>query len=234
MAEIIWQYLNLGRLTPIAEALKLQEELFQQKLAGDPGNYVLFAEHEPVYTCTPREMRRIDELCKVAKEGLPAPLVVLPDNHGGSITYHGPGQLVCYLILDLGQFALAVRQLTRLIDEAVIEMLAGFGIYAHLKPKNLPGLVSGVWVTQHGDIPRKIASRGLCTNKIVAGITKYGFALNINTDPRYFDEYIYPCGCDIPMTSMQKQREGNYDMGEVADALSEILIQKLDFPMTRK
>ena len=58
MAEIIWQYLNLGRLTPIAEALKLQEELFQQKLAGDPGNYVLFAEHEPVYTCTPREMRR--------------------------------------------------------------------------------------------------------------------------------------------------------------------------------
>ncbi|MBI3273861.1 MAG: hypothetical protein HYZ69_01835, partial [Candidatus Colwellbacteria bacterium] len=123
MAEIIWRYLNPGRLTPLNEALDLQAQLFQQKLNGDQRNYVLFVEHEPVYTCTPRAMRtqKIETLCKVPAKRLPAPLIELPDNHGGSITYHGPGQLVCYLILDLSQFGVSGVRFIRAVEESITE-----------------------------------------------------------------------------------------------------------------
>lgn len=227
MAQILWQYQNPGRLTSIEEALARQEELFQKKLAGDPCNYVLFVEHESVYTCTPRAMQRIDTLCKVAKEKLPAPLVELPNNHGGTITYHGPGQLVCYLILDLGQLGISPLRLNKIIDETVIEMLADCGICAHSKPKDFPDLVSGVWITPAGRVPRKIASRGIWANKIFGGITKYGFALNIQTELLYFERYIYPCGCDIPMTSMHQSTGKRYDVWEIAYALSKILARQL-------
>ena len=221
------KYMYPDRLCPIEEALALQEELFQQKLAGDENNYILLAEHQSVYTCSPWAVANIDALCKIGQSRLPAPLHPLPEDPGGPITYHGPGQLVCYLILDLGQFEISILRFAKLIEEIGIETLAHFGIRAHSKPEGFPGSAGGVWVTRVNGEQQEIAARGVRVSKLHGGVTKYGFALNVSTDLTYFNDYIFPCGCDIYMTSMREITGQEYRIWNVADVIAKITTRKL-------
>lgn len=238
MVDIVWRYLNPGRLTPIEEALIVQEELFQQKLDGDPQNYILFTEHEPVYTYPPRVARELKQLCKVDSELLPAPLYEMPEQRGGSITFHGPGQLVCYLITDLpvATFGLlGANKFLASLDGFLRETLVHFGIHSIQRPATLPPIADGVWIMENG-IPKKLASHGICARRTrmsqATPITKYGWALNVYTDLSYFD-YIYPCGCEIQMTSIQEQTGCVYSMQAMTEVIAPALAQKLMRDLSR-
>jgi lipoyl(octanoyl) transferase len=111
-----------------------------------------------------------------------------PTDRGGDITYHGPGQMVGYPIVDLREWKRDVGAYVRAIEQVIIDTLAEFGIEAGRIPK-----LTGVWVDD-----RKIAAIGV---HISRWVTSHGFALNVATDLRYF-QYIVPCGLTKPVTSM--------------------------------
>ena len=133
-------------------------------------------------------------------------------NRGGDITYHGPGQVVGYPILDLEYFVTDLGKYMRNLEEAIIRTLAHYGIAGD----RLPG-ATGVWLD--ADVKgkaRKICAMGVRCSRWV---TMHGFALNVNTDLRYFD-YIVPCGItDKSVTSMQKELGRVVDEREVKDIL---------------
>jgi lipoyl(octanoyl) transferase len=137
-------------------------------------------------------------------------------NRGGDITYHGPGQLVGYPILDLENFFTDIHQYMRLLEEAVIQTLAEF----NLSSGRIKGL-TGVWLdVDDSKKARKICALGVKTSRWV---TLHGFALNINTDLSYFDKMI-PCGInDKAVTSMQKELKHVVDTNEVKSILKEKL-----------
>lgn len=177
-------------------------------------NYLLFCEHPHVYTLGKSGN---EENLLVKKEELPAiGATYFHINRGGDITYHGPGQLVGYPILDLENFFTDIHQYMRLLEEAVIQTLAEFNIVAG----RIKGL-TGVWLDI--DDPkkaRKICAMGVKTSRWV---TLHGFALNVNTDLSYFDKMI-PCGIsDKAVTSMQKELSRPVDMTEVKNLMKEKL-----------
>lgn len=132
-------------------------------------------------------------------------------DRGGDITYHGPGQLVGYPVLDLDKLGLGVKNYIHAMEEAIICTLAEFGIRAG----RLDG-ATGVWLDAGAPGARKICAIGV---RISRGITMHGFALNVNTDLKYFS-YINPCGfVDKGVTSMQKELGAAADMGEVKQRL---------------
>jgi len=178
--EYIVKYLGV---IPYEIALKQQETLRQLRAEGRIPDVVLLLQHPHVYTVG---RFRGEEDIIVLPENIP----VLRTNRGGSITYHGPGQLVGYPILDLRANGLSVREYIWKLEEVIIRLLFGFGIEAERKDK-CPG---GVWA---GD--RKICSVGINVSR---HITTHGFALNVNNDLKYFD-HIRPCGMKgVSMTSM--------------------------------
>jgi lipoyl(octanoyl) transferase len=128
-----------------------------------------------------------------------------PTDRGGDITYHGPGQLVGYPILDLREWKRDVVGYVRAIEQVIIDTLADFGISAGRIPK-----LTGVWVEG-----RKIAAIGV---HISRWVTSHGFALNVNTDLSYF-QYIVPCGLTKPVTSMANLGCAA-DLGEVSRSLA--------------
>ena len=140
-------------------------------------------------------------------------------NRGGDITYHGPGQIVGYPILDLEAFGMGIRRYIEILEEAVIILLEGSGISAG----RLPG-ASGVWLD--ADIPfkaRKICAIGVRSSRFV---TMHGFAFNVNTSLEYFN-YINPCGItDKGVTSMQKELGREQDIEEVKARLRDTLLQQ--------
>lgn len=177
-------------------------------------NYLLFCEHPHVYTLGKSGN---EENLLINKEALPAiGATYFHINRGGDITYHGPGQLVGYPILDLENFFTDIHQYMRLLEEAVIQTLAEFNIAAG----RIKGL-TGVWLDV--DDPkraRKICAMGVKTSRWV---TLHGFALNVNTDLSYFDKMI-PCGInDKAVTSMQKELNAVVDMTEVKRTMKEKL-----------
>ncbi len=130
-------------------------------------------------------------------------------NRGGDITYHGPGQLVVYPILDLEQFFTDIHKYMRFLEESVILTLADYGIIGH----RIEGL-TGVWIDI--DKPRKIAAFGVKSSRWV---TMHGIGFNINTDLSYFDQII-PCGIsDKQVTSMKQELGITLDMEEVTGRL---------------
>lgn len=135
-------------------------------------------------------------------------------NRGGDITYHGPGQLVVYPILDLENFFTDIHRYMRMLEEAVIETLKTFGVEAG----RIPGL-TGVWLDADSKArARKICALGVKTSRWV---TMHGLALNVNTDLRYFD-YIIPCGIsDKAVTSLQKELGMMLDMNAIKTTLKE-------------
>ncbi|MBI4120878.1 MAG: lipoyl(octanoyl) transferase LipB [Parcubacteria group bacterium] len=189
-----------GGPCPLSKALARQEEVFAQISSANPlqGDcHIIFAEHTPVYTwnAAKRDLNRI--LRVHGSDFLPAPMVDV--GRAGSVSFHGPGQVTCYIITRLDSLKLDVPTFARLLDVIVIDTLGCFDIKSFPKPPNLPTAASGVWIDHKGSL-RKISSRGI---RLSRGVSRFGFALNISTDLSYFD-YIYPCGLDIQMISMKK------------------------------
>ncbi|MEM6505434.1 MAG: lipoyl(octanoyl) transferase LipB [Planctomycetota bacterium] len=200
------QFKDLG-LVDYEEALTLQRELNQAVIDGKAVPTVLLVEHPPVITLTRRAAKHLlaDE-STLAKLGV----TTAETDRGGDITYHGPGQLVVYPILKLGDFGLNLSSYMRLLERAVIDTIANSGISGHAECG-----ATGVWVQQNGvagDTNRPIASprqsddvAKICAMgvRIRKNTTMHGLALNIKPNMAHFD-LIVPCGlAGRPVTSMQ-------------------------------
>jgi lipoyl(octanoyl) transferase len=201
--------LNLG-LTPYVEAWELQRSLAAAVSQGAIPDTVLMLEHPPVIT-----------LGRRAEEGelhVPdtAEVEIVETDRGGKSTYHGPGQLVCYPILDLTRHGKDVKRYCRKLEEALIQTLAAFGLPA----QRIDGL-TGIWLTPP---PRKIASIGVHIHKWV---TTHGYALNVDLDPAPFTDWITACGLEgAAFTTMARELDRSLDVDDVrgpaADALAEV------------
>ncbi len=218
------------------KAWDYQENLFNQVVATKLGNrdvpeneqqatpnYLLFVEHPHVYTLGKSGS---PEHLLLNKEGLKEKnATYYKINRGGDITYHGPGQLVVYPIIDLSNFFTDIHKYLRLLEEAVILTLAEYGIKAGRIEK-----FTGVWIDfdpkdkkEHGYWnPRKICAIGVKTSRWV---TMHGLALNVNTDLSYFGNII-PCGIDDKaVTSLAQELGHTVDMKEVQSKLKNHLVQ---------
>ncbi|MFL6540635.1 MAG: lipoyl(octanoyl) transferase LipB [Chthoniobacterales bacterium] len=198
----------IGRIA-YGDALAMQEDLVAQKRADDSlGDELLLLEHEPVYTIG----RTPDQSSLRDASQLPHPL--FPINRGGQATYHGPGQLVGYPIIDLKRYVQDLHRYLRWIEETLIELLASFDLDAQTRK----GL-TGVWVEE-----RKIASIGVGVKQ---WITMHGFALNVCGDLSAFD-HITPCGIiNVTMTSMEKECGATLTVEGVAARAGELFVRRL-------
>ncbi|WP_103680041.1 lipoyl(octanoyl) transferase LipB [Alkalispirochaeta sphaeroplastigenens] len=205
---------DLG-MVPYGEALALQHELVSKRQQGNIPDTLLLLEHPPVIT-----------LGRSADEGdVLAPPEVLHKagatieriERGGEATYHGPGQLVGYLIVDLRQHLRSLKLYVHLLEEVFILLLdRHYAIQAHRDP-----LHRGVWVGNE-----KITALGVALRQRV---TFHGFACNVNTDLSHFS-WIIPCGItDRGQTSLQKLRGAPADMDNVKDEVSHILAEIFGF-----
>ena len=212
-------YLNvrwLGRIE-FAHALGLQEELVAKKREGPSlEDQLLLLEHEPVYTIgrTPdRSSLSATGRIRGAELGsahLPHPL--FPINRGGQATYHGPGQLMGYPIIDLRRCGQDLHKYLRWLEQLLIDLLAGYDIAAHRRES-----LTGVWV-EH----RKIASIGVGVRH---WITMHGFALNVCGDLSPFDQ-ITPCGIsNVLMTSIEKETATSMSVAAAAVKMEEVIGQ---------
>ena len=132
-------------------------------------------------------------------------------NRGGDITYHGPGQIVGYPILDLELFHLGIKKYVHQLEEVIIETLAHYGIQA----ERLEG-ATGVWLDAQTSKARKICAMGIRSSRYV---TMHGFALNVNTDLSFFS-HINPCGfTEKSVTSLAKELKKEINIFEVKDIL---------------
>ncbi len=192
----------IGRIA-YAEATELQEKLRAALRAGDGPEAFLLLEHPPVYTLG-RNARAEDLLAdprSLAARGIE----VHRSNRGGQITYHGPGQLVGYPILDLNPDQRDVRRYIRDLQEVLIGVLAHYGIDARARTQP----ETGVWVGE-----RKIASFGVHLSR---WLTTHGFALNVTTDLSYFGG-IVPCGlAGVEMCSIESLTGRRPALAEVAE-----------------
>jgi len=172
-------------------------------------NHLIFCEHPHVYTLGKSghpENLLLDETGLKAKEA-----TYYKINRGGDITYHGPGQIVGYPILDLEHFFTDIHLYLRTLEEAVILTLKDYGIAAG----RYPGY-TGVWLDADGQNARKICAMGVRCSRWV---TMHGFAFNVNADLDYFKN-IVPCGIDDKqVTSLQKELGHKLDMEEVKEKL---------------
>ncbi len=179
---------------------------------ADTRHHLLFCAHPHVYTLG--KSGHMENLLVNDSRLKELNVAFYKTNRGGDITYHGPGQIVGYPILDLEHFETDLGKYMRNLEEVMIRMLAQYGIEAG----RLPGS-TGVWLD--ADVPgraRKICAMGVRCSRWV---TMHGFALNVNTDLKYFD-YIVPCGItDKSVTSMQKELGREVDEAEVKEALIE-------------
>src|SRR5271170_3165035 len=192
---MILNVLRLGRVR-YAEGLALQQQLVELRHQDRIGNTLLLLEHPPVLTLG-RNSRRENILASdefLAHRGVEIHEI----NRGGDVTYHGPGQLVGYPIVDLRSFTprLGAVDYVRKLEEVLIRACASYGIITQRIPKR-----TGVWTLPGGTIrEKKIAAIGV---HISRGITSHGFALNVTTDLRDFD-LIVPCGIsDRAVTSLE-------------------------------
>jgi lipoyl(octanoyl) transferase len=191
-------------------ALDLQRELVEQRKRGEIADRLLLLEHPDVITLGVKT--RNDRSHVLASEASLAAMGValFETGRGGDVTYHGPGQLVGYPILDLKPDRCDVHRYVRDLEEVLIQAVATFGITAG----RVPGL-TGIWVGT-GDRQAKLAAIGV---RISRWVTSHGFALNVNTDLSRFG-LIVPCGItDKDVTSMEHQLGSQLPMDEVADAV---------------
>lgn len=216
------EFIDLG-LKDYQQAWDYQVALFEKILATKSANrdilpeeqkptanHVIFCEHPHVFT--------------LGKSGDEKNLLVPKDelntvdasyyhiNRGGDITYHGPGQIVGYPILDLENFFTDIHKYMRLLEESLIQTLKEFSVEAG----RIPGL-TGVWVDHENEKKaRKICALGVKTSRWV---TMHGFAFNVNSNLKYFD-YIVPCGInDKAVTSLQQELGKEQDLNAVKGVL---------------
>ena len=198
------------------EGLELQEALVEARAAGETGDWVLFPDHPPVLT--------------VGRNPSPGALLASPDilrergievfevRRGGDITWHGPGQLVGYPVMDLTPRNRDLHKFLRSIEQVLISTLATYGIAGARSPGR-----TGVWVGAE-----KVASIGIAVRRWVS---YHGFALNVNPDLADF-ELIQPCGLDgVRMTSMALLRgEDAPGLGEVRERVVREIAAEFDYP----
>jgi lipoyl(octanoyl) transferase len=198
----------LGRME-FTSALALQEEIVAKKredhLSADE---LLLFEHEPVYTIG----RTPDRSSLLGAAHLPHPLFSI--NRGGQATYHGPGQLMGYLIIDLRRCGEDLHRYLRWIEQLLIELLAGYEIAASRRES-----LTGVWAGN-----RKIASIGVGVRH---WITMHGFALNVCGDLSPFN-HIVPCGINkVAMTSIEKETGNKFSVVEISEALERLALDRI-------
>ena len=197
---VTYNILDLGK-SHYNDAWKLQKRLQSQRISGQIDDQLLLVEHFPVYTLgknTPREHLLTKESDNIS---------IIQTDRGGDITFHGPGQLVGYPILDLNQYKRSITWYMRELEQLIIDVLKEYDINAERKK----GL-TGVWVKG-----KKIAALGV---RISKWVTMHGFSLNINPDLKYY-QGIIPCGIkDYGVTSMADLLGNDVpDMSEIKDTL---------------
>ncbi|PYJ45106.1 MAG: octanoyltransferase [Verrucomicrobia bacterium] len=208
----------LGRME-FAHALGLQEKIVAKKRVDPSSNdELLLLEHEPVYT-----IGRTPDRSSLSSTGrirrgevgaahLPHPLFSI--NRGGQATYHGPGQLMGYPIIDLRRCGQDLHRYLRWLEQLLIEVLAEYGIAASRRES-----LTGVWIEN-----RKIASIGVGVRH---WITMHGFALNVCGDLSPFNQ-IVPCGIDnVTMTSMEKETDDAFSVADVAEMLEKLALDRI-------
>jgi lipoyl(octanoyl) transferase len=210
-----FNFTDLG-LKGYKECWDLQEELLSEIVADKratrepvPKNHFLLVEHPHVYTLG----KSGDEHNLLAHgeflKKIDATFYKI--NRGGDITYHGPGQLVGYPIMDLEYFKIGVREYIEKMEDAIIATIGEFGLNGSRKEG-----ATGVWLdATHPSRARKICAIGVRVSRFV---TMHGFALNVNTDMRYFS-YINPCGLTFGVTSISQELSREISMREVKDIL---------------
>ncbi len=178
MTKLHVKHLGLREYVPVWEAM----QRFTAQRSNTTGDEFWIVEHPPVFT------QGLNGKAEHIVDAGPIPVIQV--DRGGQVTYHGPGQVVIYLLLDLRRLALGVRQLVHHIEHAAIELLAQLGIAAHIKPQ-----APGVYVSG-----RKIAALGL---RIKRGCSYHGLAFNVNMDLTPFNR-IHPCGYkDLQVTQLK-------------------------------
>lgn len=203
------------------QAWKKQAECFETLVQAKQGgheylNRIVFCEHPHVYTLGRSGKERNMLLSEGQLQRIGATYYHI--DRGGDITYHGPGQQVCYPILNLEDFGLGLKEYVHLLEEAVIGVCASYGIVAGRVDK-----ATGVWLEGDTSRARKICAIGVRSSHYV---TMHGLAFNVNTDLRYFS-YINPCGfVDKGVTSLQKELGHDVPMEEARLRL-ESELQKL-------
>jgi lipoyl(octanoyl) transferase len=223
------KYIDLG-LIDYQEAWTFQEKLFneiieikirnkRENLNEPTAHYLITCQHPHVYTLGKSGKEAHLLLDQVGLKEKDATYYKI--NRGGDITYHGPGQVVVYPILDLECFFTDIHKYMRLLEEAVIMTCAAFGV----QTEHIEGL-TGVWL--NGTNPRKICAMGVKSSRWV---TMHGLALNVNTDLSYFGNII-PCGLeDKAVTSLQAELSKELDIAEVSKKLCDCLAEVFEFEL---
>jgi lipoyl(octanoyl) transferase len=174
------------------DAIKLLEERLLEINNGQKEDLIWILEHEEVYSAGTSYKE---------KEILNKDISLVKTNRGGKITYHGPGQLICYFVIDLKKRKKDIRKFITLIEETIIERLSKFKIKSFGDPTNL-----GIWTTHKGEI-NKVAAIGVRVSKWIA---YHGFAININNDLSKYKNII-PCGIsDKGVTNLKKIKDQDY------------------------
>ena len=216
------RFADLGNVT-YREAWDLQEAIFTEVVERKSANRklpegervptydtLLFVEHPHVYTLGKSgdlgNLLADDERLKAINAEF------FKTNRGGDITYHGPGQLVGYPILDLDEYFTDIHRYLRTLEEVIIATLADYGLSGDRSPGE-----TGVWLDVGTPFARKICAMGVRASRWV---TMHGWAFNLNTDLRYF-EYIIPCGIkDKAVTSLQRELGRAVDEVEVKERVA--------------
>lgn len=216
----------LGR-TEYGAALELQRSLLDRRKSNEISDSLLLLEHPHVVTLG----RRADDSHLVTpRENLQnAGVAIFETDRGGEATYHGPGQLIGYPIIDVRVAKLGPVTYVRMLEKSIIETLNEYGIDAHLVDGE-----TGVWVDGVPDEKRdpernpegkKIAAIGV---RISGGVTMHGFALNVSTDLSYF-RHIIPCGMpDLPFTSIELESGKPAEVQQTAGLIAEKLTTNLE------
>ena len=179
------------------DTLQIQESLRNQVLKNDSNNFLIIVEHDHVYTLgkNANSNNVLNRICEI-----------IPTQRGGDVTYHGPGQLVAYPIINLKKRKIGVKSYVAMIEKLISNILFDYGLKPHVPIKE-----TGVWIDD-----RKIASIGIHVSR---GVTMHGLAINVNTNLTYFDNII-SCGIEgVKMTSMDKELGKKIRMNDIKKSL---------------
>ena len=179
------------------DTLQIQESLRNQVLKNDSNNFLIIVEHDHVYTLgkNANSSNVLNRICEI-----------IPTQRGGDVTYHGPGQLVAYPIINLKKRKIGVKSYVAMIEKLISNILFDYGLKPHVPIKE-----TGVWIDD-----RKIASIGIHVSR---GVTMHGLAINVNTELSYFDNII-SCGIEgVKMTSMDKELGKKIRMNDIKKSL---------------
>ena len=179
------------------DTLKIQESLREQVLSNPSHEYLILVEHEHVYTLgkNANSSNILNKACDI-----------IQTDRGGDVTYHGPGQLVAYPIINLKKRKIGVKSYVKMIEQLISNTLMYYGLETHVPIKE-----TGVWVED-----KKIASIGIHVSR---GVTMHGLAVNINTDLSYFDNII-SCGIEgVKMTTIDKELGKKIAMNDIKKQL---------------